>query len=387
MGRQSTRRATATMFLNEDAFNVDDDGAGGRRGDGMRCATPPRPLIFLFLRDPRPGGTTALSRDEGTPGGDARAGRTIRPASVPSHRASFPSVPRGRFDARGARPDRRSTRSTRRISPGVPRRFSATAPDTTTRDPPTDPPSPPPPPLPPSQVQPGGRRAKRRAPRAPHAPPDVHAPSGARPRRHPRDPAPPRARRAAQRLRRRPATPRPPSVPSTGIGTSRHESAATFHNDLFAGEPAAGATSGRRERAAAAAKAAKARHSPRRNAASDRCTAEPSCRMTRWASRPVRSPPPPVPVAPSRPAVSLDLDRPRRRRLDKCTPARARRRPRRRAPSPTRTRASNLAAIRFPSGARTTVRIPRSAPRTAASRASMPSLDRPGRAARPRAGS
>ena len=44
------------------------------------------------------------------------------------------------------------------------------------------------------------------------------------------------------------------------MGTSRHESAATFHNDLFAGEPSAGATSvGGGGAAAAAAKAAKAR--------------------------------------------------------------------------------------------------------------------------------
>ena len=101
-----------------------------------------------------------------------------------------------------------------------------------------------------------GRRAQ------PTPPATSTRPSGARPSSSSARPGSATARAAAGASAFG-AAPQPRAPPSrsnsTGIGTSRHESAATFHNDLFAGEPAAGATSAGGNAAAAAAKAAKAR--------------------------------------------------------------------------------------------------------------------------------
>lgn len=101
-----------------------------------------------------------------------------------------------------------------------------------------------------------GRRAR------PTPPATSTRPSGARPSSSSARPGSATARAAAGASAFG-AAPQPRAPPSrsnsTGIGTSRHESAATFHNDLFAGEPAAGATSAGGNAAAAAAKAAKAR--------------------------------------------------------------------------------------------------------------------------------
>ena len=189
-----------------------------------------RPRSFI-LRDPHPDQRLFATR---TPA-PTRAGGMDPPRELPFHRA-IPSV---RVDddpsssvPRRRRPDRRSTRSTRPISP-APRRFWPSRPTRSARSL-TDPP------VPalhrPLAGQSCRERAQRRAPRATHAPCDVHA----------------TFRRASIVVIRetRPATARaaagasasaPPrnSRPSLGRSTTERpvESAATFHNDLSPASP------------------------------------------------------------------------------------------------------------------------------------------------------
>ena len=291
----------------------DDDGGGGRRGDGVRCATAPR--SFIPPRPSSPGPTALFSRRR-----DARRRRARGwddpPRELPFPSRAIPERPASTMTRpRASRVDGVPTavRPVRpvRSRPGA-ETFPAIAPDTFGAR------SPDRPALSPAlSTRPlagpiravnapnAGRRAQ------PTPPATSTRPSGARPSSSSADPAPP------QRPRRRRgafgAAPQPRAPPSrsnsTGIGTSRHESAATFHNDLFAGEPAAappppgGTRRGRRPRRPRRV------NSPRRNAASDRCTAEPSCRTTRWASRRVGA----AAAGPGRPVAPggfADLDRP-----------------------------------------------------------------------------